>query len=128
MTAPKQLNLEKTIKTITMKESRLDLVTSMHTKNPKDSYLAFAAAIENQTAGNPKKAMQIIEKLIEYDPDYAEAYYKLGKMYEEANKTKKAITTYLTGKEVATKNNDEKTLGEISEALMFLDDEEESSW
>ena len=76
-----------------MDQSRLDLITGMHLKSPKDSYLAFAAAVENQLAGNREKAIDIIERLIVHDPEYSEAYYKLGKMYENANKTKKARIT-----------------------------------
>ncbi|MFT6801015.1 MAG: tetratricopeptide (TPR) repeat protein [Salibacteraceae bacterium] len=110
-----------------MDQSRLDLITGMHLKSPKDSYLAFAAAVENQLAGNQEKAIDIIEQLIVHDPEYSEAYYKLGKMYENANKTKKAVSIYHAGKKVATKNKDEKSLGEITEALMFLD-EEEGNW
>lgn len=110
-----------------MEQSRLDLITNMHIKSPKDSYLAFAAAVENQMAGNRQKAIQIIERLISFDPDYSQAYSKLGKMYENGKKTDKAISTYLKGKKIAFKMKDEKSIGEISEALMFLG-AEEGSW
>ena len=109
-----------------MDQDRLDLITSMHSKNPKDSYLAFAAAVENQMAGNRKKAIRIIEQLITTDPDYAQAYYKLGKMYENDKKIKKAVSVYHEGKKIALKVKDEKSLGEISEALMFLDAEDDN--
>lgn len=103
---------------------RLQLVTDLHKKSPKDSYLAFAAAVENQLAGHPQKAIEIIEKLIVNDPEYVDAYYKLGKLYENDKKLKKAVQAYHAGKRVASKKNDQKSLGEITEALMFLDDEE----
>jgi tetratricopeptide (TPR) repeat protein len=107
-----------------MSQDKLNFITDMYVKNPKDSYLAFAAAVENQMAGNRKKAIQIIEDLIINDPNYTDAYFKLGKMYENSNKLKKAVNTYHAGKIVATKNNDEKSLGELTEALMFIDEEE----
>lgn len=110
-----------------MDQSRLDFITDMHKKNPKDSYLAFAAAVEQQMAGNREKAITIIENLIDNDPNYTDAYYKLGKMYENSNNIKKAVSAYHAGKKVATKNKDEKSLGEITEALMFMD-EEEGNW
>ena len=50
-----------------METNRLELITNMHIKSPKDSYLAFAAALENQMAGNRQKAIQIIEGLISFD-------------------------------------------------------------
>jgi len=110
-----------------MEQNRLQFINQMHEKNPKDSYLAFAAAVEHQQAGNRKRAINIIENLIINDPEYTDAYFKLGKMYENDKKLKKAIQTYHAGKIVATKNKDLKSLGEITEALMFLD-EEEGNW
>ena len=110
-----------------MEHDKLDFITQMHNKNPKDSYLAFAAAVENQMAGNRQKAINIIENLIINDPDYTDAYYKLGRMYENSNNIKKAVNAYHAGKIVATKNKDEKSLGELTEALMFID-EEEGNW
>jgi tetratricopeptide (TPR) repeat protein len=110
-----------------MEQSRIDFITDMHLKSPKDSYLAFAAAVEHQLAGNRQRAIDIIENLIENDPDYTDAYFRLGKMYENSNRVKKAVSTYHAGKKIATKHNDEKSLGEITEALMFMD-EEEGNW
>ena len=107
-----------------METNRLELITNMHIKSPKDSYLAFAAAVENQMAGNRQKAIQIIEGLISFDPDYSQAYYRLGKMYENSKKLKKAISTYHIGQKIAFKMKDEKSIGEITEALMLLDAEE----
>ena len=107
-----------------MQEKNTDFITEMYTKNPTDSYLAFAAAVENQMAGNRQKAIKIIEGLIDNDPNFTNSYYKLGKMYENANKIKKAVNVYHAGKVIATKNNDEKSLGELTEALMFIDEEE----
>ena len=107
-----------------MQDKNQDFITEMYTKNPTDSYLAFAAAVENQMAGNRQKAIKIIENLISTDPNFTNSYYKLGKMYENSNKLKKAVNVYHAGKIIATKNKDEKSLGELTEALMFIDEEE----
>ena len=107
-----------------MQEKNQDFITDMYSKNPSDSYLAFAAAVENQMAGNRKKAIQIIEDIIETDPNFTNSYYRLGKMYENSNLIKKAVNIYHAGKVIATKNKDEKSLGELTEALMFIDEEE----
>ena len=55
----------------------------------------------------------------------AEAQYQLGKLYEQSSDTEKAITVYRDGKVVAKKAKDRKTLGELTEALMILDADEE---
>ena len=106
-----------------MERDRLQFVTQMHKKNPQDSFLAFAAAVENQMAGNRKRAMEICEDIIDHDPEYVDAYYKLGKMFENSNNFEKAIKAYRQGIEVARKMKNEKCLGELSEALMLLGDE-----
>ena len=108
-----------------MKNAKSGYITEMHEKSPKDSFLAYAAALEQQQAGNRKKAIKIMELLIHNDPNYAEAYYKLGKIYENTNKIEKAIKYYKLGKKVAINTNDLKCLGEITESLLFLTDEEE---
>jgi hypothetical protein len=46
-------------------------------------------------------------------------------MLEERNKVEEAVEVYKAGKSVARKQNDMKTLGELSEALMLLDVYEE---
>jgi len=99
----------------------------MYKKNPTDSFLAFAAAVEHNMAGNRKRAIEICESIIEEDPAYVDAYYKLGKIFENSNQKDKAISSYRAGKVIASKTNNQKSMGELTEALMFLD-EEEGNW
>ena len=106
-------------------ENRLELIEEMLQKNPSDSFLNYAAALEYNKLGADDKAVVLLEKIIKTDPDYLGAYYKLGKLYEEQNKTKKAINVYKSGKVVAKKQNDMKTIGELTEALMILDADED---
>jgi tetratricopeptide (TPR) repeat protein len=103
-----------------MDNERLEFITRMHEKNPKDSFLAFAAAVELQMAGNRARAISICENIIENDPQFIEAYSKLGKFYENQNQRKKAISAYKKGLAIAQKNQNQKFIGELSEALMFL--------
>lgn len=108
-----------------MEGNRLEMIENMLKKNPNDSFLNYAAALEHQKNGNLQQASEIIERLLAHDPDYLGAYYQLGKIYEELNQTEQAISTYRKGKAIARKQNDQKTIGELSEALMFLDEEAE---
>ena len=110
-----------------MDQRRLDLIQEMLEKNPGDSFLNYAAALEYHKEGQPKKAIEVIESLLQRDENYLGAYYKLGKLYEEMGEVDKAITTYRKGKEIAKKTNDAKTTGELVEALMILD-EDEGDW
>lgn len=106
-------------------DKRLDLIEEMRQKNPKDSFLNYAAALEYHKIGSVDKAVELLEYIIKNDPDYLGAYYKLGKLYEDNNKIKKAIAVYKSGKVIAKKQNDLKTIGELTEALMILDADED---
>ena len=109
-----------------MSDTRLELIEDMLQKSPKDSFLNYAAALEHKKSGNLERAIELMEFLVKNDPDYLGVYYQLGKLYEELQQTKKAIQTYKAGKEVARKLNDQKTIGELTEALMFLDEDAEN--
>ena len=104
-----------------MMQDRLKMIETMLETNPKDSFLHYAAALEHQKNGEIISAIKIIQKIIKNDPEYLASYYQLGKMLEERNKVEEAVEVYKSGKSVARKQNDMKTLGELSEALMLLD-------
>jgi len=110
-----------------MPEERLDLVKKMLKQSPNDTFLNYAAALEFQKIGDKAKAIELFEKVIALDKNYLGAYYQLGKMHENEGTLPKAIATYKTGKEIAKKLNDQKAIGELTEALMLLD-EEEGNW
>jgi tetratricopeptide (TPR) repeat protein len=102
-------------------QDRLKMIETMLETNPKDSFLHYAAALEHQKSGDINAAIKIMQKIVKNDPDYLASYYQLGKMLEEKNKVEDAVEVYKAGKSIAKKQNDMKTLGELSEALMLLD-------
>jgi tetratricopeptide (TPR) repeat protein len=102
-------------------QDRLKMIETMLETNPKDSFLHYAAALEHQKNGDVAAAIKIIHKIIKNDPDYLASYYTLGKMLEDKGKLEEAVEIYKSGKSVAKKQNDSKTLGELAEALMLLD-------
>ena len=104
-----------------MTSERLKMIEVMLETNPRDSFLHYAAALEHQKQGDTAQAIKILRHLIKQSPDYLASYYQLGKILEEKGKTEEAIDVYQQGKSVARKQNDMKTLGELSEALMLLD-------
>lgn len=104
-----------------MTQDRLKMIEQMLETNPKDSFLHYAAALEHQKIGDLNQAIKILRSIIKNDPNYLASYYQLGKMLEEKNKVEEAIEVYKSGKEVAKKQSEMKTLGELSEALMLLD-------
>jgi len=83
--------------------------------------LHYAAALEHQKIADLNQAIKILRSIIKNDPNYLASYYQLGKILEEKGKVEEAIEVYKSGKEVAKKQSEMKTLGELSEALMLLD-------
>ena len=88
-----------------------------------DAFLKFAIAQEYVSSDNDIEAKKYFELLTEKFPDYLATYYQLGKLYERTEEIKNAKTIYQKGKEVATTEQNLKTLGELNEALMLLEDE-----
>jgi tetratricopeptide (TPR) repeat protein len=104
--------------------SRIDEIKKMLKTDKQDSFLTYALALEYEKIGNKKEAILIIETLIKTDPAYLGAYYKLGALYEEQNKFDKAIQIYNIGIKLANEKNDNKTKGELEEALWLIDEEQ----
>ena len=100
---------------------RLSMIEDMLKQNPKDSFLQYAAALEYEKIADHPRAIERITVLLEQDPDYLGAYYKLGKLYEATGNETRAIEVYKQGRALASQKKDPKTLGELTEALMLLD-------
>lgn len=109
------------------KRDRLELVENMLKKNPKDVFLNYAAALEYLKRERIEKAQEFFSRVIEIDKNYVPAYYQLGKIYEQHDQVSKAIVTYQKGRTIASKQDDQKTLGELTEALMILDEDFDGS-
>lgn len=108
-----------------MEHNRLEMIQQMLETNPDDSFLQYAAALEYKKNGKSDDSIKILVSIINNDPEYLASYYQLGKLLEEKGSFDEAINYYRLGKEVAKKQGDTKTLGELSEALMILDEDEE---
>jgi len=106
-----------------IEKNRLKMIEDMLSTNPNDSFLKYAAALEHKKLGHLQIAIQLLENLRTEDPVYLGTYYQLGKLYEEDNQNEQAIAVYRNGKEIAEAKNDVKAMGELSEALMILDDD-----
>ena len=103
--------------------SRIAEIKKMLKTDKNDSFLTYALALEHEKIGENNQAIEIIETMLKTDPNYLGAYYKLGHLYEGKNKEKKAIEIYRTGIKLANEKKDNKTKGELEEALWLIEDE-----
>ncbi len=111
-----------------MTTNRLELIAEMLEKNPNDTFLNYAAALEYKKDKDPAKAKKLLNRIMEQDPEYLATYYQLGKLLEEEGKNEKAIEVYRKGHKLAKEKNDVKAVGELSEALLILGADDEQMW
>jgi len=112
----------------TMSNNRLEMIAEMLEKNPDDTFLNYAAALEHRKENHTAKAIRIFKKIIDQDPDYLATYYQLGKLLEEKGKASEALEVYKKGHALAVIKKDIKAMGELSEAMMILDTGDDESW
>jgi tetratricopeptide (TPR) repeat protein len=105
-----------------MTTSRLHHIQEMLSKEPNDSFLQYALALEYANAKDIEKAISIIEGLLLKNENYLGAYYQLGKYYEQTAQQDKAIASYKKGVLIAQAQKNRKTEGELNEALMLLEE------
>lgn len=111
-----------------MEQDRQALIHQMLKTNPDDPFLIYAAALEYRKQNDNESTLNMFKKLVDEHPEYLATYYQIGKLYEEMGKLEASISFYKKGREVAKKQNDLKTLSELSEALMILDEDDGEVW
>lgn len=104
---------------------RIELMQEMLTKDPNDPFLNYALALEYKAREAHTEALQRLQQLAQTHPEYLPTYYQWGQLLSDLGQTDEAIAVYKTGKALAKKKGEMKTLGEIQEALLLLDADEE---
>ena len=102
--------------------NRIEAIKEMLKNDPSDSFLIYALALEYEKANQLNKAVLILEELKSTQPNYLPTYYKLGKLYELLLNNVAAVAVYKLGLVVAKAQSEIKTLGELNEAIMNLED------
>ena len=105
-----------------MSVSRKDSLLTLLKEEPQDSFLNYALALELHKEGNTAEAIALIEKVIRLDENYLGAYLQLGQLYEEAGEDNAALTTYHKGALVARWQKNTKTLSELNQAILMLEE------
>ena len=90
-------------------------------EDPKDAFLIYALALECQKVGDLAETRKLLLQLRDEQSDYLATYYQLGKVYENAGEDDKALEAYRQGIEVAERQGDAKTKGELELAIWELE-------
>lgn len=104
-------------------DKRVELLQQMLKETPEDLFLNYACALEKIKEGKTDDAENILKKVLSKDENYLAAYYQLGKLFEQKENISEAISVYKKGIEIAMEKKDMRTLGELEEALMIIDED-----
>src|SRR3954470_12604435 len=105
-----------------MMNSRIDNLLGMLREEPEDLFLNYALAVEFVGGAKYEEAEQQFLKTLKLNNEYLPCYYQLGQTAEKLNKEKQALEYYHKGAELAKKQNNNKALNELNEAIWMLED------
>ncbi len=101
---------------------RIDSLIEMLKSEPEDVFLNYALAVEFVGEKKYAEAETQFLKTVNLNSEYLPCYYQLGQVTEKLKKEKEALEYYKTGLALAQKQNNQKAVNEINEAIFLLED------
>ncbi|HRO05287.1 MAG TPA: tetratricopeptide repeat protein [Ferruginibacter sp.] len=105
--------------------SRKNKILEMLEKNPDDSFLLHALALEYTAEGENDQAIHTFERLLKFNPGYTGSYYHLAALYAASGMRDQSEQTYRKGMEQALAKGEQRTYNELQSALNMLLEEDE---
>jgi tetratricopeptide (TPR) repeat protein len=105
----------------TATSERLTKLQQMLEKQPNDTFLLYAIALEHKKLNQPIKAIEYLNRVIAIDPGYCYAYHQRGLIHESTGDAEAAKKAYREGIEAATKKGDAHARDEIRAALEMIE-------
>ena len=102
-------------------KTRRELLEEFVADDPNDSFSRYALALELEKENRAIEATEQLQEVIARDPNYVPAYYHLGRILGRMGQIEDARAVYHRGLDAAISTGDQKTRGEIQEALELLD-------
>lgn len=102
--------------------SRKEQILTMLVSEPNDVFLNYALAMEYIATYNFKEAEEQLKNVLLINPSYLPCFYQLGQVYEKLNLIDMALNYYKQGIDLAKLQNNNKALGELTEAIWMLED------
>ena len=103
-----------------MATNRMEILKGMVAQNPSDSFARYGLAMELVKGGQLEGAVAEFRALLEFNPDYAAAYFHGGQALEKLGRVEEARETYEKGIEVTSRTGDQHTRSELQAALDML--------
>ena len=100
---------------------RLEKLHALLERDPNDSFLLYAIALEHKKAGQHPAAIEWFNRVIAKDPSYCAAYHMAAQTHEDAGDVEAAKKSYRDGITAATKKGDGHAAAEMQAALDLLE-------
>jgi len=100
---------------------RLTKILQMLDAKPGDTFLLYAAAMEYKKRNDLAKAMEYLDRTVQFDPLYAYAFFQKGQVHEMTGDSAAARQAYLAGIDAARQKGDAHAASELQGALDMLD-------
>jgi tetratricopeptide (TPR) repeat protein len=105
-----------------MSSERLEQLTAMLQRQPRDAFLLYAMGMEYRKLHDLPRSLAQFAKVIEVDPNYAYAYYQQGQVHELSGDKEAARRAYRAGIEASARAGDAHATEELQSALALLGD------
>ena len=96
--------------------SRIEKLQEFLSKDPNDSFVRHALALEYQKIGEIAAARKLFEDLLAHDPAAVGSYYHLGKLLEGVGETTLALEWYEKGMDAAKTAGEKRAYNELRSA------------
>lgn len=103
-----------------MKTNRIEILQNLLKNNPNDAFTLFALAKEFEKINDVESAKTIYLNIKATHPTYVGMYYHFGKLLENQELVKDALTIYAEGIVQTKKNGDFHALSELQNAYQNL--------
>jgi tetratricopeptide (TPR) repeat protein len=103
-----------------MPANRMEVLKSMLAQNPRDSFARYGLAMEHANQGDLETAVTEYRALLEFNPDYAAAYFHGGQALEKLGRVDDAREMYQKGIDTTSRTGDQHTKSELEAALEML--------
>ncbi|TAE89544.1 MAG: hypothetical protein EAY81_02145 [Bacteroidetes bacterium] len=100
-----------------MPNERLQKLLEMLEKQPNDTFLLYAIAMEHLSVNDKNQAEELFKRVLHIERDNVPTHYQLGMILQETNRIKEAVEMFEEGMKLAKFKGDLKTVNEFRTAL-----------
>lgn len=100
-----------------MSNQRLQKLLEMLEKQPNDTVLLYALAMEHLGINDKSQAEQLFKQVLGIEPENVAAHYQLALIFQQTNRDREAVLMFEEGMKYAHLKGDLKTSNEFRTAL-----------